>query len=159
MQTTIIGNLANDPELRYTNNGVPVANITIAVNERTYNKTTQQYEDGETTWVKGTLWREQAENVVSLQKGTRIIAVGKIKTPTTYTTATGETRANLEIDIDEIAPSLKYATAVVTRNQRNPQTASATPTTNNGWDTPTPTVDPWATTTARTIELENETPF
>lgn len=147
LTTTITGNLADDPELRYTQSGVAVATIRVGVNNRTYNKTTQQYEDGETTWIRATAWRELAENITqTLTKGTRVVVTGKIKQPSAYQTATGETRASLELEIEDIGASLRYATATITKIART-TTASATP---------TPANDPWANPAPI---LTDDTPF
>lgn len=136
LTTTITGNLADDPELRYTQSGIAVATIRVGVNNRTYNKTTQQYEDGETTWIRATAWRDLAEHISqSLHKGTRVILTGKIKQPSAYQTASGETRASLELEIEEIGASLRYATAQITKVAR---TTDNTPQPDNSWANPAP---------------------
>lgn len=119
VNVTIVGNLADDPELRYTQGGIAVVSVRVGSTPRTFNRTTNAWEDGETVWVRCTAWREVAENVAqSLTKGTRVVVTGRLKSPSAYQSAAGEARASLELDIDEIGPSLRYATAAVTRRAR-----------------------------------------
>ncbi|MFM7013523.1 MAG: single-stranded DNA-binding protein [Actinomycetota bacterium] len=116
---TIVGNLADDPELRYTQGGVAVCSVRVGSTPRVMNRTTNAWEDGETVWVRCTAWRELAENVAqSLTKGSRVVVSGRLKPPSAYQSAAGEARASLEVDIEEIGPSLRYATAAVTRRAR-----------------------------------------
>jgi len=116
---TIVGNLADDPELRYTQGGVAVASVRVGSTPRTFNRQTSDWVDGETVWVRCTAWRELAENVAqSLTKGTRVVVTGRLKPASAYQSASGEARASLELEIDEIGPSLRYATAAVTRRAR-----------------------------------------
>jgi len=119
LNVTIIGNLADDPELRYTQGGVAVVSVRVGSTPRTFNRQTNAWEDGETVWVRCTAWRDLAENVAqTLTKGSRVIVSGRLKAPSAYQSAQGEARASLELDIDEIGPSLRYATASVTRRAR-----------------------------------------
>ena len=119
VSVTIVGNLADDPELRYTQGGVAVVSIRVGSTPRTLNRTTNEWVDGETVWVRCTAWREVAENVAqSLTKGSRVVVTGRLKAPSAYQTAQGEARASLELEIDEVGPSLRYATASVTRRAR-----------------------------------------
>jgi len=119
VSVTIVGNLADDPELRYTQGGVAVASVRVGSTPRTFNRSTNEWVDGETVWVRCTAWREVAENVAqSLTKGTRVVVTGRLKPPSAYQSAQGEARASLELEIDEIGPSLRYATASVTRRAR-----------------------------------------
>ena len=112
---TVVGNLTADPELRYTQNGLPVANFTIASTPRTFDKTSQEWKDGEALFLRASVWREFAENVAnSLTKGSRVIATGFLK-QRSYETKEGEKRTSMEFEVQEIGPSLKYATATVTR--------------------------------------------
>jgi single-strand DNA-binding protein len=116
---TIVGNLADDPELRYTQGGVAVASVRVGSTPRTFNRQTSDWVDGETVWVRCTAWRELAENVAqSLTKGTRVVVTGRLKPASAYQSASGEARASLELEIDEIGPSLRYATAAITRRAR-----------------------------------------
>ena len=112
---TIIGNLTADPELRYTQNGHAVANFTIAQTARVFDRQSNEWKDGDTLFLRASIWREAAEQVASsLTKGARVIAVGKLK-QRSYETKEGEKRTSYELEVDEIGPSLKNATAVVTR--------------------------------------------
>ena len=96
---TIVGNLADDPELRYTQGGVAVVSVRVGSTPRQLNRQTNAWEDGETVWVRCTAWREVAENVAqTLTKGTRVIVTGRLKAPSAYQTAQGEARASLELD-------------------------------------------------------------
>lgn len=115
---TIIGNLTADPELRFTPNGQAVANFTLAATPRTFNKQSNEWVDGETLFLRSSVWREAAENVAeTLTKGMRVIAQGRMKSRS-YETKEGEKRTVIELEVDEIGPSLKYAKAAVTRTQR-----------------------------------------
>jgi len=98
VNVTIIGNLADDPELRYTQSGVAVVSVRVGSTPRTFNRSTNEWVDGETVWVRCTAWREAAENVAqSLTKGTRVVVSGRLKAPSAYQTAQGEARASLGI--------------------------------------------------------------
>lgn len=139
---TIIGNLAGDPELRFTASGHAVANFTIAQTPRSYDKSSQQYVDDETLWVRASVWREVAENVAeTLTKGMRVIAHGRLKARS-FETKTGEQRTNWELEVDEIGPSLRWATAQVNRKQPGGQSSPVPPTSGGGWNAPAN--DPWA---------------
>ena len=119
VNVTIVGNLADDPELRYTQGGVAVVSVRVGSTPRTFNRNTSTWEDGETVWVRCTAWREVAENVAqSLTKGTRVVVTGRLKAPSAYQSAQGEARASLELEIEEIGPSLRYATAAISRRAR-----------------------------------------
>ena len=116
---TVVGNLTADPELRYTQNGLAVANFTIASPPRTFDRQANEWKDGEALFLRASVWREFAEHVAgSLTKGTRVIASGRLK-QRSYETKEGEKRTSIEREIDEIGPSLRYATASVTRAQSN----------------------------------------
>ena len=119
VSVTIVGNLADDPELRYTQGGVAVVSVRVGSTPRTLNRSTNEWVDGETVWVRCTAWREVAENVAqSLTKGTRVVVTGRLKAPSAYQSAQGEARASLELEIEEIGPSLRYATAAISRRAR-----------------------------------------
>jgi single-strand DNA-binding protein len=116
---TIIGNLTNDPELRFTPSGSAVANFTIASTPRTFDRNSNEWKDGESWFLRAAVWKEAAENVAeSLTKGMRVIAQGRLKSRS-YETKEGEKRTVIEFEVDEIGPSLKYANAKVTRTQRS----------------------------------------
>lgn len=116
---TVIGNLTGDPELRFTPAGAAVANFTIASTPRTFDRQSNEWRDGETLFLRCSVWREPAENVAeTLTKGTRVIAQGFLKTRS-YETKEGEKRTSTELEVQEIGPSLRYASAQVTRTQRS----------------------------------------
>jgi len=116
---TVVGNLTNDPELRFTPSGSAVANFTIASTPRTFDRQTNDWKDGETLFLRASVWREAAENVAeTLTKGTRVVAQGRLKSRS-YDTKEGEKRTVMELEVDEIGPSLRYASAKVTRAQRS----------------------------------------
>lgn len=116
---TVIGNLTSDPELRFTPSGSAVANFTIASTPRTFDRQSNEWKDGETLFLRASVWREAAENVAeSLTKGTRVIVSGRLKSRS-YETKDGEKRTVIELEVDEIGPSLRYANAKVNRTQRN----------------------------------------
>src|SRR5580698_8927958 len=112
---TVVGNLTSDPELRYTQNGLAVANFTIASTPRTFDRAANDWKDGEALFLRASCWREFAEHVAgSLTKGSRVVATGRLK-QRSYETKEGEKRTSIELEVDEIGPSLRYATAQVTR--------------------------------------------
>ena len=112
---TVVGNLTADPELRYTQNGLPVANFTIASTPRTFDRQANEWKDGDALFLRASVWREFAEHVAgSLSKGSRVIATGRLK-QRSYQDREGQQRTSIELEIDEIGPSLRYATAQVTR--------------------------------------------
>ena len=118
-QVTVIGNLAGDPELRFTSSGAAVANFRILSTPRTFDKQANEWKDGETLGLSCSIWREAAENVAeSLTKGMRVIVQGRL-VQRSYETKDGEKRIVVELQVDEIGPSLKYASAKVTRAQRS----------------------------------------
>lgn len=115
---TVVGNLTDDPELRFTPSGAAVANFRIASTPRNLNRQTNEWEDGEALFLSCSIWRQAAENVAeSLQKGMRVVVQGRLKSRS-YETREGEKRTVMELDVEEIGPSLKYATAKVTRTTR-----------------------------------------
>ncbi|WAB09162.1 ssDNA binding protein [Arthrobacter phage Eesa] len=115
---TVIGNLTGDPELRFTPSGSAVANFTIASTPRTFDRQSNEWKDGETLFLRAAVWKEAAENVAeSLTKGMRVIVSGRLKSRS-YETKEGEKRTVIELEVDEIGPSLRYASAKVQRVQR-----------------------------------------
>ncbi|GAA3629626.1 single-stranded DNA-binding protein [Microlunatus ginsengisoli] len=113
---TLVGNLTADPELRFTPSGAAVANFTVASTPRQFDRNTNEWRDGEAMFLNCAVWRQAAENVAeSLQKGMRVIVQGRLKSRS-YETREGEKRTVFEIDVDEIGPALRYATARVSRN-------------------------------------------
>lgn len=154
---TVIGNLTDDPELRFTPSGAAVANFTIASTPRVFKRDSNSWEDGDTLFMRCSVWRQYAENVAeSLVRGSRVIASGRLK-QRSYETREGEKRTVVELEVDEIGPALRYATAKVQRTQRSgsagggfsgggpagapsgESAASADP-----WASSTPGSDPWA---------------
>ena len=112
---TVIGNLVDDPELRFTPSGAPVANFRIASTPRTFDRQTNEWKDGEALFMRCNVWRQAAENVAeTLTRGARVIVTGRLK-QRSYETKEGEKRTVVELEVDEIGPSLRYATAQVTR--------------------------------------------
>ena len=112
---TVVGNLTADPELRYTQSGLAVANFTIASTPRNFDRASNEWKDGEALFLRASCWREFAEHVAgSLTKGTRVVATGRLK-QRSYETKEGEKRTSIELEVDEIGPSLRYANATITR--------------------------------------------
>jgi single-strand DNA-binding protein len=137
---TVVGNLVDDPELRFTPSGAAVANFRIASTPRTFDKQTNEWRDGDALFLSCSVWRQAAENVAeSLQKGMRVVVQGRLK-QRSYETREGEKRTVVELEVDEVGPSLKYATAKVARVQRSGGGGGYGST---GGD------DPWATTPAQ----------
>lgn len=113
---TIVGNLTADPELRWTQSGVAVADFTVASTPRTYDRNAGEWRDGDTLFMRCSVWRETAENVAeSLRKGMRVIVQGRL-TQRSYETQQGERRTVVELQVDEVGPSLRRARAQVTRH-------------------------------------------
>jgi single-strand DNA-binding protein len=127
---TVVGNLTGDPELRFTPSGAAVASFTIASTPRSFDRTSNEWKDGETLFLRCSIWRQAAENVSeSLTRGMRVVAQGRLK-QRSYETSEGEKRTVVELDVEEVGPSLRYATAKITRSQRA--------------NDETPADDPWA---------------
>lgn len=146
---TVIGNLTADPELRFTPSGAAVANFTVANTPRTFDRQTNEWKDLDTLFMRCSIWREAAENVAeSLTKGMRVIASGRL-VQRSYDTREGEKRTVVELQVEEIGPSLKNATAKVTRAQR-----TGGPTAGG-----TKADDPWAATASSGSAFGDEPPF
>ncbi|MGP9782677.1 single-stranded DNA-binding protein [Arthrobacter sp. MYb211] len=164
---TVIGNLTADPELRFTPSGSAVANFTIASTPRTFDRQSNEWKDGEALFLRASVWREAAENVAeTFTKGMRVIAQGRLRSRS-YDTKEGERRTVMELEVDEIGPSLRFASAKVTRTQRSgggqggfgnngggggfsnapqqnaPQQPQQQPQQGGGWNAPSN--DPWST--------------
>jgi single-strand DNA-binding protein len=115
---TVVGNLTADPELRFTPSGAAVASFTVASTPRTFDRQTNEWKDGEALFLRCSIWRQAAENVAeSLQRGTRVVVTGRLK-QRSFETREGEKRTVVELDVDEIGPSLRYATAKVNKTTR-----------------------------------------
>jgi single-strand DNA-binding protein len=116
---TVVGNLTNDPELRFTPSGQAVANFTVASTTRFLDKQTDEWKDGDTVFLRGSGWRQYAENVAeSLTRGMRVIVSGRLKVRQ-YETREGGKGTSVECDVDDVGPALKYATAKVTKVARS----------------------------------------
>ncbi|MGI8578666.1 MAG: single-stranded DNA-binding protein [Nocardioidaceae bacterium] len=155
---TLIGNLVDDPDLRFTPSGAAVANFRVASTPRTFDKQANEWKDGETLFMSCSVWRQAAENAAeSLQRGMRVIVQGRLKARS-YETREGEKRTVFEIDVDEVGPSLRTATAKVTRASRSGGSSDgggysgAQQSGNDPWASPAPAGggdqqggnDPWA---------------
>ncbi len=117
---TIIGNLTGDPELRFTPSGAAVANFTVASTPRQFDRQANEWKDGETLFMRCSIWREAAENVAeSLTRGTRVVVQGRLVSRSWEDKETGQKRSVMEMQVDEIGPSLRYATAKVNKTQRS----------------------------------------
>lgn len=136
---TVVGNLTADPELRYTQNGLPVANLTIASTPRSFDRESNEWKDGDALFMRCSVWREFAEHVAgSLTKGMRVIAQGRLR-QRSYQDRDGNNRTAIELEIDEIGPSLRYATAQVTRAaSSNGQKPAASAPAEQQWSTDEP---------------------
>ncbi len=116
---TVVGNLTADPELRFTPSGAAVANFTVASTPRIYDRQSGEWKDGEALFLRCNIWREAAENVAeSLTRGSRVIVTGRLK-QRSFETREGEKRTVFEVEVDEIGPSLRYATAKVNKASRS----------------------------------------
>lgn len=143
---TLVGNLTADPELRYTPNGAAVANFTVAQTPKSFDKSRNEYVDGETVFMRCNVWREAAENVANtLGKGMRVVVTGRMKSRS-FEDKQGNRRTVMELEVDEVGPSLRYATAAVSKTPRQEQSqgAPATPARSQGWGEQPQQQDPWA---------------
>lgn len=163
---TVIGNLTDDPELRFTPSGAAVANFTVASTPRVFKRESNSWEDGDTLFMRCSVWRQYAENVAeSLNRGARVIVSGRLK-QRSYETREGEKRTVVELEVEEVGPALRYATAKVQRTQRSgtggfgggqPQQGGQAPGGGQGggsdpWASSTPTPDPWSSGSAGSDE-------
>ena len=140
VNVTIVGNLTNDPELRFTPSGAAVASFTVASTPRVLDKTTNEWKDGEALFMRCSVWRQYAENVAeSLTKGSRVIVTGRLK-QRSYETREGEKRTVVEMEVDEVGPALKYATAKVNKVARGGGGFGG----DSGGSSTTSNDDPWA---------------
>jgi len=152
---TVVGNLTDDPDLRFTPSGAAVANFTVASTPRFFDKQTNEWKDGDALFLRCSIWRQAAENVAeSLHRGSRVIVSGRLR-QRSYETREGEKRTVVELDVDEIGPSLKYATAKLTKTTRSGAGGGdggggGGGAANDPWATgapssaPQPSNDPWA---------------
>ncbi|MEU1115097.1 MULTISPECIES: single-stranded DNA-binding protein [unclassified Streptomyces] len=156
---TIVGNLTDDPELRFTPSGAAMVKFTVASTPRTYDKSANQWQDGTAMFLRCTAWRDVAEHVAdSLTKGTRVLVTGRLRQHN-WQTPQGENRSLLGLEVDEIGPSLRFATAKVTRAQRG---APASPPVADAWNTGTPANSGWGKPSAAAsgdTKYSEEPPF
>ena len=147
--TTLVGNLVDDPELRFTTAGAPVARFRVASTPRTFDRQTNEWRDGESLFMTCSVWRQAAENVAeSLTRGMRVIVTGRLK-QRTYDDREGVKRTVFELDVDEVGPSLQRATATVTKTgtHKTPQQPQQ------------PAADPWTTQAPAAPQYAPEPPF
>lgn len=124
-EVVLVGNLTDDPELRYTPSGTPVASFTVAVNRRTRDPVSGEWKDGETSFIRCNVWRQQAENAAeSLAKGVRAIVVGRLR-QRSWETPEGQRRSVTEVEVENVGPSLEWATASVTKASRSESSVPA----------------------------------
>lgn len=157
---TVVGNLTADPELRFTPSGAAVASFTVASTPRTFDRQANEWKDGEAMFLRCSVWRQAAENAAeSLTRGARVIVQGRLK-QRSFETREGEKRTVIELDVDEIGPSLRYATAKVNRGQRGSSSSSGGFGSGSG-----PVDDPWSSappagaSAAGGGDLSDEPPF
>ncbi|MEV6755813.1 single-stranded DNA-binding protein [Streptomyces sp. NPDC051214] len=155
---TVVGNLTDDPEIRFTPSGAAMAKFTVASTPRTYDKTSNQWRDGTAMFLRCTAWRDLAEHVGdSLTKGARVIVTGRLRQHN-WQTSENENRSMLGLEVDEIGPSLRFATAKVTRAQRNGTTATGPAA--DAWSTGAPAPSGWgAPASTGTASAGDEPPF
>ena len=155
---TVVGNLTADPELRFTPSGAAVANFTVASTPRTFDRQTQEWKDGDALFLRCNVWRQAAENVAeSLTRGARVVVSGRLK-QRSFETKEGEKRTVVEIEVDEVGPSLRYATAKVTKASR----ASGGGTGGGGFGgsgSSGGSDDPWSTPSTPAGPSSDEPPF
>jgi len=149
---TVVGNLTADPELRFTPSGAAVANFTVASTPRIYDRQSGEWKDGEALFLRCNIWREAAENVAeSLTRGSRVIVTGRLK-QRSFETREGEKRTVVEVEVDEIGPSLRYATAKVNKASRGGSSggfgSGARQSGNQSNSGGQPTDDPWGSAPA-----------
>jgi single-strand DNA-binding protein len=139
VSVTLIGDLISDPELRFTPNGAAVASFTVVSRTRILDKTSNEWKDGDALFLRCSVWRQYAENVAeSLTKGTRVLVTGRLKQKS-YETKEGEKRTAFEMEVDDVGPALKWATAKVTRVTKGDSGFSG-----GGNASAAPSDDPWA---------------
>lgn len=148
---TVVGNLTADPELRFTPSGAAVANFTVASTPRIYDRQSGEWKDGEALFLRCNIWREAAENVAeSLTRGARVIVTGRLK-QRSFETREGEKRTVVEVEVDEVGPSLRYATAKVNKASRGGGGGGgggSRPAPSGGGGSSAPADDPWGSAPA-----------
>jgi single-strand DNA-binding protein len=145
---TVVGNLTDDPELRFTPSGAAVANFTVASTPRILDKATNEWKDGDALFLRCSIWRQAAENVAeSLQRGARVLVTGRLR-QRSYETKEGEKRTVVELEVDEVGPSLRWATAKVAKAQRSGGGGGSYSGGSSGGGSSAGADDPWATPAA-----------
>ncbi|ADG96769.1 single-strand binding protein [Segniliparus rotundus DSM 44985] len=159
---TVVGNLTADPELRFTPTGAAVANFTVASTPRMFDRQTNEWKDGEALFLRCNIWREAAENVAeSLTRGSRVIVTGRLK-QRSYETREGEKRTVVELEVDEIGPSLRYSTAKVNRAARGGSSGGGGGRSGGYGDDPwasAPAGDDFPSSSSRSGSGDDEPPF
>jgi single-strand DNA-binding protein len=156
---TVVGNLTNDPELRFTPSGAAVASFTVASTPRILDKATNEWKDGDALFLRCSVWRQAAENVAeSLTRGARVIVTGRLK-QRSFETKEGEKRTVVELDVDEVGPSLRYATAKVTKASRGGGGGGGGSYGGGGGSAAPVDDDPWATPAPSGGGMTDEPPF
>ncbi len=156
---TVVGNLTADPELRFTPSGAAVASFTVASTPRTFDRQSNEWKDGDALFMRCTIWRQAAENVAeSLQRGMRVVVTGRLR-QRSYETREGEKRTVVEMEVDEVGPSLRYATAKVNRTQRGSSGGGGFGGDSSGGSAPAE--DPWASSAPASSggSFSDEPPF
>ena len=148
---TVVGNLTADPELRFTPSGAAVASFTIASTPRTYDRNTNEWKDGDALFLRCSIWRQAAENVAeSLTRGSRVVVTGRLR-QRSYETREGEKRTVVELEVDEVGPSLRYATAKVNKVSRS-ESSGGRSRDQGGYD------DPWGSAPATGSQAQDDEP-
>ena len=156
---TVVGNLTDDPELRFTPSGAAVANFTVASTPRILDKATNEWKDGDALFLRCSVWRQAAENVAeSLQRGGRVIVTGRLR-QRSYETKEGEKRTVVELEVDEIGPSLRFATAKVTKAARGGGGGGSSYGGGSGGSSAPANDDPWSTPASSGGGFSDEPPF
>ena len=155
---TVVGNLTSDPELRFTPSGASVASFTVAFTPRFLDKNSNEWKDGDALFLRCSVWRQAAENATeSLHRGDRVIVTGRLK-QRSFETKEGEKRTVVEIDVDEVGPSLRYASAKVVKASRGGGSGASSGGGQGGYGSSSPADDPWSTP-APAGGLTDEPPF
>ena len=155
---TIVGNLTAEPELRQTGSGVAVASFTVASTPRNFDRQTNEWKDGDALFMRCSAWRDLATNITaSLTKGTRVIVTGRLQ-QRSYQDREGNNRVSLELQVDEVGPSLKYATAQVARGDRSGGGGAPVAAAAGGAAPAATTTDSWSSTNTD-WSTADETPF
>lgn len=153
---TVVGNLTSDPELRFTQSGAAVCSFTVASTPRTFDRQSGEWKDGEALFLRCNAWRQTAENVAeSLTRGSRVLVTGRLR-QRSFETKEGEKRTVVELEVDEVGPSLRYATAKVSKVSRSGEAGGY----GRPQQGPPPAVDPWQTDAPRQQSaFTDEPPF